>query len=101
MKPWQNFVVLGGLVVAVVVLGYLYYQERQDRVELKIRVIQRTAPVTRVMAALRSSRKFSRASGTERPARRMRVRARLRRVASDRAPARTRQRSSRKVTSRM
>ena len=35
MKSWQNFV-LGGLVVAVVVLGYLYYQARQDRVELKI-----------------------------------------------------------------
>ena len=35
MKPSLSFVV-GGLVIAVVVLGYLYYQERQDRVELKI-----------------------------------------------------------------
>ena len=46
------------------------------------------------MALARSSRKFSRASEIERPARRMRVVARLRSDARGRAPARTRHRSS-------
>lgn len=35
MTSWQN-IVIGVLIVAVAALGYLYYQERQDRVEVKI-----------------------------------------------------------------
>lgn len=35
MKSWQNLLI-GALIVAVGVLGYLYYQERQERVEVKI-----------------------------------------------------------------
>src|SRR5215208_4181432 len=50
------------------------------------------------MALARSSRKFSRASEIERPARRMRVMAKLRSDARGRAPARTRHRSSAKAT---
>lgn len=35
MKSWQN-VLIGAMAVAVAVLGYLYYQERRERVEVKI-----------------------------------------------------------------
>jgi len=64
------------------------------------RVIQRILPVTALMASARSSRKFSRACGIDSPALRIIERTRLRTAASWRALARTRQRSSLRVTSR-
>ena len=64
------------------------------------RVIQRIRPVTALMASARSSRKFSRACGMPVPVLRIMKVMRLRRLASGRAPARTRQRSSLSVTSR-
>jgi len=64
------------------------------------RAIQRILPLTAAMASARSSRKFSRASGTDMPRERMRYRTRFRMAASARAPKRTRQRSSLNDTSR-
>ena len=83
LKPWQTW----------------------SRGELKVtgapaRVIQRIRPVTAIMASVRSSRKFSRAAGMERPRRRMIPTVALRKVESGLAPARTRQRSSFMLTSR-
>ena len=64
------------------------------------RVIQRIHPVTALIASARSSRKFSRASGMDRPRLRINPMAVFRNVAKGRAPALTRQRSSFRVTSR-
>jgi type III restriction enzyme len=87
-KPWRYALIPHDAVTETATLAGL------------IRAIQRIRPVTTAMAWARSSRKFSRASRTDRPRARIRNRPRLRIEASARPPTRTRQRSSSMDTSR-